>query len=166
MWKLCGFLWFPRYKNELHLSTRKKVSVGPIETASGVSLEIVPKLRPLVDIGFGYARSNVGGSVVYLAAAQSDPLPRNAAIGTYIEVGTIFTVINPVWKPLSFMIVREAEDILVNRRDNGTWEYTTGLGDIRFIDNVLLGKALPTIPIRDTSFKGINIVIRSIPFMK
>jgi hypothetical protein len=215
-----------------------------IEAASGVSLEIVPKLRPLVDIGFGYARSNVGGSVVYLAAAQSDPLPRNAAIGTYIEVGTISTVINPGWKPLSFMIVREAEDILVNRRNNGTWEYTTGLGDIRFIDNVLLGKASPTIglrrgwqlqvgealyirggsvdspglqyetsgytlrlggvfkmimvispemresgwfraladlldfqytsatysntssPIRDTSFKGINIVIRSIPFMK
>jgi hypothetical protein len=215
-----------------------------IEAASGVSLEIVPKLRPLVDIGFGYARSNVGGSVVYLAAAQSDPLPRQAAIGTYFEVGTISTVINPGWKPLSFMIVREAEDILVNRRDNGTWEYTTGLGDIRFIDNVLLGKASPTIglrrgwqlqvgealyirggsvdspglqyetsgytlrlggifkmimvispemresgwfraladlldfqytsatysntssPIRDTSFKGINIVIRSIPFME
>lgn len=215
-----------------------------IEAAGGVSLEIVPKLRPLLDIGFGYTRCNVGGSVSYFTDAQSDPLPRKAAIGTYVEVGAISTLIRPGWKPLSFMLVREAEDILVNRRANGSWEYTTGLGDIRFIDNVLLGKASPTIglrrgwqlqvgemmylrggsvespglqyetsgytlrlggvfkvmmmispemrneewfrvladlldfqytsatysstssPIRDTSFKGINIVLRSIPFVE
>jgi hypothetical protein len=119
-----------------------------IEAAGGVSLEIVPKLRPLVDMGFGYARTNVGGSVVYIDAAQSDPLPRTAAIGTYIELGTIVTTLNPGWKPLSFMIVREAEDILVHRMDNGTWEYTTGLGDIQFSENVLLGKAAPNVGLR------------------
>jgi hypothetical protein len=119
-----------------------------IETAAGVSLEIVPKVRPLVDIGFGYARTNVGGSVVYLDAAQSDPLPRTAAIGAYIELGTIVTTLTPGWKPMSFMIVREAEDILVTRRDNGTWEYRTGLGDIQFSENVLLGKAAPNVGLR------------------
>lgn len=119
-----------------------------IEAAGGVSLEIVPKLRPLVDIGFGYARTNVGGSVVYVDAAQSDPLPRTAALGAYVEVGTIATTLNPGWKPLSFMLVREAEDILVTRRDNGTWEYRTGLGDIQFFENVLLGKAAPNAGLR------------------
>jgi hypothetical protein len=215
-----------------------------ITATSGASLEILPKIRPLFDIGFGYAESNVSDDVVsYVDAAQSDPLPRKAAIGMYIEAGAVSNAFTPDWKPLSFMLVRETEDVLVTRFDDGTWKYQTGLGDIKFIDNLVLGEYSPKVwmrrgwqvqageivyvrggsidapglkyqtsgytlrlggvfklimalspearetgwlrvmadvldlqftsakysgtssPIRDTSFKGVNIVLRSIPFI-
>ncbi len=101
-----------------------------IEAVGGVSLEIVPKLRPLLDIGFGYARTNVGGSVVYLAAAQSDPLPRQAAIGTYIEVGRYRTLITPGWKPFSFHARPRSG------RHSGQQESTTGVGSIERVSGI------------------------------
>jgi hypothetical protein len=116
-----------------------------ITATSGASLEFASKLRPLLDVGFGYARSNVGDSVSYLSAAQSDPLPRKAAVGLYLEAGALSSAFNSTWKPLSFMIVRETEDILVTRFDTGSWKYQDGLGDIKFVDNLILGKYSPNV---------------------
>ncbi len=119
-----------------------------VEAVSGTTLELVPSLKPLFDIGFGFARCNTGDPVVYADVSQADPLPRKSAIGTYIELGLSTTVLSPAWKPLTFMIAHEAEDVLVTRRPDGTWEYQTGLGDISFVDNVLLGKSSPNVWLR------------------
>lgn len=119
-----------------------------VEAVSGTTLELVPALRPLFDIGFGFARCNTGDRVVYADVSQADPLPRKSAIGTYLELGVSTTVLSPAWKPLSFMIAHEAEDVLVTRRPDGTWDYQTGLGDISFVDNILLGKGSPNVWLR------------------
>jgi hypothetical protein len=122
--------------------------IDVITATSGASLEVVPKVRPLLDVGFGYARSNVGESMVYIDAAQSDPLPRKAAVGMYIEAGAVSNALNSAWKPFSFMIVREAEDILVTRFADGSWKYQEGIGDIKFVDNLIQGKYSPTVTAR------------------
>jgi hypothetical protein len=214
-----------------------------VEEAGAGSCELAQQLKPLLDVGFGYAQCNRGGAVVYADAAQSDPLPRKAALGLSVEAGVVYSGFDPAWKPVSYMLVHEAEDILVKRANNGVWSYQEGLGDIGFMDHVIAGKTSPDVwvrkgwqvqagemvyirggsvhapglnyetsgytlrlggifkvimllspeareagwfrflasvldlqytsahysgtssPIRDTAFKGINIVVRSIPFL-
>ena len=38
-------------------------------------------------------------------------------------------------------MLREANDILVERHSDGTWDYVGGAGEISFVDDVVLGKS-------------------------
>jgi len=38
-------------------------------------------------------------------------------------------------------LLREANDILVERHSDGTWDYVGGAGEISFVDDVVLGKS-------------------------
>jgi hypothetical protein len=111
-----------------------------VAKAKGEPVEFAPGLSPLADLSFGYVRSNIGGEVSYLAAAQSDPLPRRAAIGLDLELGVMSKKVADGWKIASFTWARESEDVLVTRKSDGSFDYQSGLGDINFVDNVILGK--------------------------
>ncbi|MBI5473992.1 MAG: hypothetical protein HY961_16770 [Ignavibacteriae bacterium] len=48
------------------------------------------------------------------------------------------------WKIATFTIAREAEDLLVIRRPDGTFSYQSGLGDISFFRQVVRGDLAKT----------------------
>lgn len=101
------------------------------------SFEIAPGLSPYVDWSIGLARTNLGQQgMTYLDAAQSDPFPRYASIGMGFELGLMLNQENDAWKPLSLKWMTEAGDLLVDGRNN----YKSGLGDIKFFDEVMLGR--------------------------
>jgi len=107
---------------------------------SGISLDVAPRISPFLDLSFGYVKANVGDEVSYIDAAQADPLPRTAVAGLGIEAGLMGKSGKSDWKLVSFRLARQADDILVVRHEDGTFEYQSGLGDIGFWDNVVLGK--------------------------
>jgi hypothetical protein len=115
--------------------------VEGVERLAGVSLEALPKIKPLFDITYTYARSNTGDPVVYVDASQADPLPRLASLGLSSELGVVSTILGEEWRIASFTLLREAQQILVKRNVDGTWDYISGTGDISFSDNVLGGKS-------------------------
>lgn len=97
-------------------------------------------LSPVANISVGYARQNQGNSISYLDAAMSDPLPRNAVVGLSTEIGLALHVGGQPWKVFAFTLAREAEDLLVVRHGDGTFDYQSGLGDISFFKHVIQGK--------------------------
>jgi len=107
---------------------------------------------PIFDVRLGFAKNNLGNqTVTYLEGVSSDPLPRYARIGLGFNLGILYTSDKVEFQPVAFKWTTEANDILVRRyppvidsstqtvlRD-GYWEYQTGLGDINFFDEVILG---------------------------
>jgi hypothetical protein len=111
-----------------------------LKQAGTENIEIAPSIEPLLNLTLGYAKSNMGNGVRYSGVAQSDPLPRNASVGLSAEIGITTKAVSEQWKVLSFALARESADILVARKSDGTFDYQSGLGDISFFDNVILGK--------------------------
>ncbi len=112
-------------------------------------------VSPLLDLTFGYAGRNVGSEISY--AGQSDPLPRQAALGWNFEVGLRSQVNDKPWKLLTFTWAREATDVLVSTSVSETaispgdttyvskFSYVGGLGSIRPVGNLILGKGYGTV---------------------
>ena len=124
-----------------------KVPIADLASRAGASLAI-PSLHvaPLLDLTLGYSKNNLGDRITYVDPNQADPLPRTASLGAGIEAGIVSTLVPDGWKLLSGGLYREAGDILVLRHGpGGTWEYTGGVGDVDFIDNVIAGKPGSTI---------------------
>jgi hypothetical protein len=59
-------------------------------------------------------------------------------------------------------VAHEAEDILVLRANDGTFSYQSGLGDIMFTDNVILGKMNPKATVR----KGWQVQVGEVLFVR
>ncbi len=121
--------------------------------AFGPLPRLLPKVDPLLDLTLGYSRNNLGNTrVVYIDASQADPLPRTVTAGLNVKLGFVSHVLESDWELISFMIGREAEDLLVRRYPAPTdslgneigpappWQYLNGTGDIRFFDNLVLGE--------------------------
>jgi hypothetical protein len=114
-------------------------------------VELLPSVSPFFDFSIGLARNNLGQeSLTYSDAAHADPLPRYARAGIGFDLGFAYSKEGNEWKPLSFKWTVEANDILVKRyaelRDpqgniirQAHSEYQSGLGDIDFFDDVILG---------------------------
>jgi hypothetical protein len=115
---------------------------------SGTSLEIAPRVFPFLDLSLGYVRANVGDEISYPAAEQADPLPRTAVTGVGLEVGLIGKSGESDWKIASFGLLRQGDDLLVTRNPDGTFEYQSGLGDMRFWNDVVLGNQNSKITMR------------------
>ncbi len=96
---------------------------------------------PYFDTGFYYSKTNIGGKISYIDAAQADPLPRNLSIGINFNAGFIYKSAFNSFNLISFKWAREVDDILVNRFPDGQSEYVSGLHDIKFWDNLILGKS-------------------------
>jgi hypothetical protein len=111
-----------------------------IAKANGKPIVFGQSLSPLVNVSVGYAHQNRGHSISYVDAAMSDPLPRNVIIGISTEFGLVMNAGDHPWKVLTFTLAREAEDLLIVRKPDGTFEYQSGLGDISFFKHVIQGK--------------------------
>lgn len=111
-----------------------------VSKAVGKPIELVKGVDPLLDLSTCYVRSNQGGEVRYLVAALADPLPRTAKLGLALEAGATAKAGSSVWKLASASLVRQAEDILVTRHGDGTFEYQSGVGEINFVQNVIEGR--------------------------
>ncbi len=123
-----------------------RVPAVDIASKAGVSLSIPSAhVEPLLDLTLGFVTSNIGDRIAYVDPGQADPLPRQASLAAGLEAGIVSTLVPNGWKLVSAALLREANDLLVERHADGTWEYLSGVGDISFIDNVLLGKGQSTI---------------------
>jgi hypothetical protein len=102
------------------------------------SFEILPGLSPLLGLGWGYSQSNIGGKISYIDAAQADPLPRTARIGTNLHAGLALAMNEQSWRLLSFEHLHEAEQLLVRVDGSRGVSYAGLLGDINILKNVIL----------------------------
>lgn len=102
-------------------------------------------IRPVLDLSASYALSNVGDEVVYIDPDQADPLPRNVTTAIGIVAGVEGTIHAIPWSFGTVRWTRQGEDLLVTRIADGSFEYRSGLGDMDFVDDVLLGNANPEI---------------------
>ncbi len=101
---------------------------------------IHPNILPFFAPGFYYSKRNIGDSVKYIEEASPDPLPREAYIGINLETGFRYQKHGAQFDVLHFRCSREMEDMLVSRDNEGNWQYLSGLHDVKFWDNVILGK--------------------------
>jgi len=136
-----------------------------IDIASALAddrIEMLPGLEPLIDLSFGYVHGNEGGEVRYVDAAMADPLPRKALLGLALDMGLALRVNDVRWRLMSFTLAREAEDLLINRKNDGTFTYQTGMGDLKFFENVIEGKLNDKATVR----KGWQVQVGEILFVR
>ena len=122
--------------------------LGIASNLSGASLEIAPQITPFLDLSSGYVKANVGPEMTYGDPAQADPLPRTAVLGLSIGTGLTMKTGKTDWQLASFRLVHQADDLLVTRNSDGTFNYQSGLGDIQFWNDVVLGKCNPLVTSR------------------
>jgi len=114
--------------------------VGIVSELMGEPIEPIPSIFPYFDWSFGVARNNLGQeSITYIDSAQADPLPRQARAGMGLGFGVQFRKETLDWRIIGLKWTIEASDLLVRRNAEG-WKYQEGLGDIRFFDEVILGR--------------------------
>ncbi len=126
-----------------------RIPVPDVASSLGAgSLDVLPGVRPLFDIDLGFARSNIGGEVVYNDPAQADPLPRMANLGAGMRLGLLTSQRGVTMEFVSFTLAREAEQLLVERYPDGTWAYGSGFGQIAFFENVIGGRSTDAVAVR------------------
>jgi hypothetical protein len=118
--------------------------VDLVDAATGGSTQFYRVLRPFADLSLGFGVNNVGDQIVYVDGAHPDPLPRIAREGIGVAGGLRLQE----WELASATWSREAEDLLVIRYSDGTWEYKSGSGDIEFGNNVIAGDLTGNVGIR------------------
>jgi len=126
--------------------------IGIVDQLTGSPFKIFQTAEPVLDISFGYVRANLGDQrVVYIDAAQADPLPRNATLGLSYKAGLRLNGAISTWEIFSATLAHEVDDILVQRTprvvdslgytiSEPSAQYVDGSGAIKFIDNVVLGE--------------------------
>jgi hypothetical protein len=119
-------------------------------------------IDPVLNISLGYVRSNVGDEVRYMDFVQADPLPRTAVLGLGFEAGLSAKAGNRDWKMVSCSLARQAQDLLVVRHADGTFEYEEGLGEIRFGENLLVGRVTGNVAVR----KGWQIGVAELLYLR
>jgi hypothetical protein len=110
----------------------------PVTKLAADKLELLPQIAPIFDISFGSALTNIGEKMSYIDRAQADPLPRNISMGTSLEFG--FKYVKPDYKILSFVWSRQADNILVERSQDGSFNYRGLFGDLDFMKNIIKGE--------------------------
>jgi hypothetical protein len=121
------------------------------------------ELKPLIELSFGYSKSNIGKEVVYIDAAQSDPMPRMARLGYTLSFGADIKLREHSINLFTDDIIVEADDMLASI-DTTTWKisYQGLLGDIKFGQNLLQWKASDKVTLRKANrlylFETISIL--------
>ncbi len=110
-----------------------------VNEITGGDVSFAGGMRPFFTLSAGVGWNNIGDKLVYVDPAQADPFPRTSRAGIAVQGGFGFTEA-PGWELFSIAWTREAEDLLVVRRADGTWEYQSGLGDIQFWKNTVDGR--------------------------
>jgi hypothetical protein len=95
------------------------------------------KSKPTFDFSLGYSKSNIGDEIIYIDAAQADPLPRIDRTGYGISTGLDLISDNFSINAFNLSFTVEADDILVTRNSTGNWEYESTLSDLQFWKNIV-----------------------------
>jgi hypothetical protein len=98
------------------------------------------KIQPFLTPGFYVSKRNIGDEVQHIEGNYADALPRQAYIGANVQAGLRFKNKRTEFDIFHIRLSREMDDMLIKREDSGEWEYLSGLNDIKFWDNVILGK--------------------------
>ena len=107
--------------------------------------KISERLWPFLLTGLGYSRSNMGGKIIYINAAQADPLPRVARLAASVNTGIIYSNGDLSFRLVDFEWSSEARDLLVKRSSTGNITYQGVFSDIGLFDNVITGNSKPGI---------------------
>lgn len=101
---------------------------------------LVAGMTPFAAVTSTLVISDVGGSVRYRDAIQSDPLPRAATMGLSFSGGVRGEFSGIPVRYVELELLREAQDVLVQRSAmaSPTWQYQTGLGDLNPITDLFL----------------------------
>jgi hypothetical protein len=104
-------------------------------------IPVYNNLSPIFNFSFGISESNISKDYIYyIDKSQADPLPRFARAGIELNLGVKYVRDNISWVPFSFKWTIEANDLLVTTDSSGYGKYQSGLGDINFFREVILGK--------------------------
>jgi hypothetical protein len=146
-----------------------------IDRITGSLISLSGLAEPVLDISFGYARSNLGDDFVpYIDPGQADPLPRSARLGLSYKAGVTRRGPAANWELFSFTLAREAEDLLVERfpaptdsfgntiGDPPPPQYVDGNGAIQFVKNVVLGEGNGRVTLR----KGWQLNVGELFFLR
>lgn len=101
-------------------------------------------IEPYLNPGFYYSKANIGDKIVYIDAAQADPLPRNLSLGINVNTGFTYRGKHSAFNIFSVKWAREVDDILIKDvkiNEEYSYEYVSGLNDIKLWDNLFLGKS-------------------------
>ncbi|MBN2357800.1 hypothetical protein JXO59_16945 [candidate division KSB1 bacterium] len=111
------------------------------EKLSNTELFPIADFKPIFTPGLFISRRNIGDEIKYIDAFQADPLPRTVNVGATLEMGIAYHSKSFSFDMLSIRCSREAEDMLIDRHPDGSFDYLSGLNDIAFASDILLGKA-------------------------
>lgn len=109
-----------------------------LQEITGSTFVIGEAVQPFANLSVGLGWNNIGDQMVYIDPNQADPLPRTARAGLAVSGGVHFGHA-AAWELASAAWSREADDLLVIREQDGSWQYQSGLGDIHFGTHVVRG---------------------------
>jgi len=98
-------------------------------------------VEPYFDPGFYYSKTNIGDKITYGDDPEAYPLPRNLSLGINLNTGLVYKGRYNSFNIFSFKWAREVDDILVKVNEDNTADYVSGLHDIKFWDNLIIGKS-------------------------
>lgn len=85
--------------------------------------------------GLNYSIQNIGDEITYIDAAQKDPLPRTALLGYNLSAKIHLPKFDS--DLISVKYSHDVHSMLIDRKSDGTFTYTGGLGDIRIWDHLI-----------------------------
>jgi len=100
---------------------------------------VFESIRPSLNFSFGLTVQNIGDRMLYIDRRRADPLPRMGHVGYGLSAD-----LQGVYQGVTLQLIKadwasEAEDLLVDRHKDGSWDYVGFPGEINLIDHVLLG---------------------------
>ncbi len=123
---------------------------------TGADVRAALGIRPMLNVGFSAAWSNVGGEITYIDPDQADPIPRTAALGVAAEGGFFTVVDEEEWRLLTVMGDRQAVDVLVAGRDpRGATIYKSVFGDLELFPNLFGGERAAGVQMKEGGELGL-----------
>lgn len=99
------------------------------------------ELKPYINFGLGYSRTNIGDKVIYIDTLQKDPLPLTAHLGYNLSFGTDIKLFDNSFRLVDVNLMIDASDILIKYDPFNGKSYQSGLGDINIVKNLIRWKA-------------------------
>ncbi len=87
------------------------------------------------------------GKIIYINAAQADPLPRVARMAVSVNTGISYSNEEINFRLVDFEWSSEALELLVNRSPSGSITYDSWFSKIGLFDNVFTGNSKPGIEV-------------------
>lgn len=93
-------------------------------------------LKPNFDISAGYSLSNCGNEITYSDLNQTEPISRTVRVGYTANFGLDIFLDDVKFNLFNYSFTAEAQDLLINFFDEGSYKYKSGIGDINISKNL------------------------------